>query len=116
MSRVNVEGARLDNVRMHQSKNSAIVKTITADLTLTDSDPDVIVVDPGTTARSVLMPVTSAANEGRRFIIYNMGTSTGAVTVKNSAGTALAGAASGVVAIGTGATVVNVGGTWRLVQ
>lgn len=113
--RSNIEGARIDDSVVHRGKSSVALRTTTATpQQLSDGDPDVLVYNPGTTPIVVRMPAATALNEGRRFLIYTMGGTGGTVTLHTSAGVALAGAAAGVLPIGTGVAVVNVAGVWRV--
>jgi hypothetical protein len=109
--RSNIEGAEIEGARTNKMRTLGQVRAITATTQLADTDPDTIVFNPGTTAQTVKLPAASASNEGRRFSLYNMGTATGAITLQTSAAGAITG---GTLAVGTGLTLVNVGGVWRV--
>lgn len=110
MARHIVEGVRVSKCVHDGYAHVTAALAITGTLTLADEHPDALEVDPATTSQKVLMPLASAANEGRRFFIYNKGTSTGTLVVKDSTDTTT----FGTIPVTKSAQVVNIAGTWRV--
>lgn len=110
MARRMVEGTRISKCKHDGFLGTTGVFAITGTLTLTDDHPDMMDIDPATTSQKVLLPLSSEANEGRVWRIYNRGTSTGTLVVKDSTDTTT----FGTIPITKAAEVWNIGGTWRV--
>lgn len=110
MARHLVEGTRISKCKSDGDKFTTGVLAIAATLTLTDDHPDMMDVDPSTTSQKVLMPLASNENEGRVYRIYNRGTSSGTLVVKDSTDATT----FGTIPVTKCAEVWNIGGTWRV--
>ncbi len=73
--------------------------TLTGNVTLTDSDSYVLLLNPGGTSRNVTLPT---AENGRLCMVRNTGTAAANLAVKNPAGTTLATVPAGAWALFSG--------------
>lgn len=64
------------------SATDATTVTMTADLTLVDTDKAIQFLDPNGSTRNVILPAGASTNHG--FVIYNLGEGTEIITVKDS--------------------------------
>lgn len=104
-----IEDARIRNSKIHIEKHTVGLYVLSATLTLTDEDPDILDVDCNGAARNMVLPAIVPSNEGRVYYVKNLTAATYALTVKQSDGSTT------LVAIAaTGSAIIwNNGSTWR---
>lgn len=102
-----------DVVWRRKKKYDFLRQAIAGTVAISADMPPVIVFDPGTTARNVLLPA-DAVSAGLSFMIVNLGTATGVLTLQTSGGAGLTPAAT--VPVGRMGIVFNDGVSgWKAV-
>lgn len=86
MARSMVEDSDVRNPLIHRERHTWGAKTLTAALTLTEEDADILDLDPGGASRNVTLPADSAGLRGRVFRIYNSADAAENLVMKQSDG------------------------------
>lgn len=107
MMRSNSEAGYIKDPLIQGAKYTTLKQALTGTFTMRDAMPDLLALSAAA-AQNVLLPLATAANEGRAFVIVNTSAGAFTLTVKDSTNTTTI----GTVAQSKASKFVNIGGTW----